>query len=227
MEERLKSHYESLTRAIRFTRSTDTKAAPVLALQVALVGTLAARVENLWLILAQDPSSAEALVLEGLIALYVAFLIAATVAAASVYLPKNPRTGRSLIYFEDIGAMPLDSFQEQARQMDVDAIERQLLDQIHAVSQIVSAKMRRVRWAYYLSVPTIVLWVILLAWGASEALVVNQGHQDSVIHQHQSALGEDDLDLYQVALGGSITPLSPFSLRWAERGMYLIWDLCS
>ena len=42
MEERLKSHYESLARAIRFVRAADTKAAPVLGLQIALVGTLAA-----------------------------------------------------------------------------------------------------------------------------------------------------------------------------------------
>ena len=46
-KERLRSHYESLSRVIRFTRWADTKAAPVLALQVALVGTLAARSDRL------------------------------------------------------------------------------------------------------------------------------------------------------------------------------------
>ena len=46
LEERLRSHYESLSRAIRFTRTADAKAAPVLALQVALLGALATRFED-------------------------------------------------------------------------------------------------------------------------------------------------------------------------------------
>ena len=166
MEERLKSHHESLSRAIWFTRSADTKAAPVLALQVALVGTLAARIERLTPILVQDPWGAEAVVLAGLLGLYALFLITVITFAARVYLPTNPRTGRSLIYFEDIAAMPFETFQEQAGEMPPAAIERQLLDQIHTVSRIASAKMRRVRWAYFLSGPSVLLWVILLAWGS-------------------------------------------------------------
>ena len=164
MEERLKSHYESLSRAIGFTRSADTKAAPVLALQVVLVGTLAARFERLTPILVKESWDVEAVVLASLIGLYVLFLVADIAFAARVYLPMNPKTGRSLIYFEDIGAMPFESFKEQARQMDPATIEGQLLEQIHTVSLVASAKMHRVRWAYFLSAPTVVLWVILLVW---------------------------------------------------------------
>ena len=51
MEERLRSDYESLSRVIGFTRAADAKAGPVLALQVALAGTIAARMEGLWLVL--------------------------------------------------------------------------------------------------------------------------------------------------------------------------------
>lgn len=166
MEERLQSHYGSLSRAIGFTASADNKASPVLALQVALAGTLAARFDNLTPILAREPRDAEAFALMALMSIYVVFLVASIVVAASVYVPKNPRTGRSLIYFEDIGAMRYRDFAKQAAQMEPEAIERQLLDQIHAVSKIASSKMRRVRWSYYLSGPAVALWVTLLAWGS-------------------------------------------------------------
>ena len=166
MEERLKSHYESLSRAIGFTRSADSKAAPILILQVALIGTLAARFERLSPILMKEAWGAEAVVLAGSMVLYVAFLIASISVAAGVYLPRNPRTGLSLIYFEDIAAMSLESLKEQATSMDVETIERQLLEQVHTVSQIASAKMRRVRLAYLLSVPAVILGVMLLAWGS-------------------------------------------------------------
>ena len=166
MEDRLKSHYESLSRAAGFTRSADTKAAPVLALQVLLVGTLAARFERLATILMKETWDVEAVILASLIVFYALFLVAAITFAARVYLPMNPKTGESLIYFEDIGAMPFESFQKQASQMDPETIEGQLLQQIHAVSLIASAKMHRVRWAYFLSAPSVVLWVILLVWGS-------------------------------------------------------------
>ena len=162
MEERLQSHYESLSRAIGFTRMADRKAAPALALQVALLGTVAARFDRLAAILGNGPRDMEATALAGLLALYAAFVIGAVGFAFRVYLPRNPRTGGSLIYFEDIAAMPLESLKEQAMSTDPEAIESQLLDQIHAVSRIASVKMRGVRWAYYLSVPSVVLWAVLL-----------------------------------------------------------------
>ena len=166
MEERLRSHYESLSRVIGFTRTADNKAAPALALQVALVGTVAARFERLAPIIGKDPWGAESVALAVLLLIYALLVVGVIAFAASVYLPIHPRTGRSLIYFEDVAAMPLKSFREQAISMDGEAIERQLLDQVHAVSCIASAKMRRVRWAYYLSVPSVVCWVILLGWGS-------------------------------------------------------------
>ncbi len=166
LEDRLKSHYESLSRAIGFTRAADAKAAPVLALQVALVGTLAARMEGLWAIISANSSGVEAVALSVLLGLYGLFLVATIAVAANVYIPRNPRTGKSLIYFEDIGAMPLEFFEGQARQMDAQAIEGQLLEQVHSVSRVASIKMHRVRLAFYLSGPAVLLWVVLLAWGA-------------------------------------------------------------
>ena len=105
--------------------------------------------------------------LAAILALYAISVIGVVALAASVYLPRIPHTGGSLIYFEDIASMPLESFQEQAGQMDAGAMERQLLEQIHTVSGIASAKMRQVRWAYYVSVPSVAFWVILLGWSSS------------------------------------------------------------
>ena len=166
MEERLKSHYESLTRVIRFTRSADAKAGPVLALQLALVGTLAARFEKLQPIVTADQLDVEKSVLIVLIVLYVAFLTWVVVLAAMVYIPINPRIGKSLIYFEDIATMGYETFRVQSRNMSLEKIEEQLLDQIYRVSQISSVKMRRIRRAFLLSAPSSTLWVVLLTWGS-------------------------------------------------------------
>ena len=166
MEERLKSHYESLSRAIGFIRAADAKAGPVLALQVALAGTLAARMEGLWVIISEPPFGAEMIAVAVLLGLYVSSLIGSMAFAASVYIPRNPRTGRSLIYFEDIAAMPPEEFEERSRHLDTDAIERQLIDQAYAVSGIASTKMHRVRWAYLTGGPAVLVWIVLLAWGS-------------------------------------------------------------
>ena len=166
MEERLRSHYESLSRAIGFTKSADAKAAPVIALQVALAGTLAARMEGLWLILTRPSFGTEATWVAVLLVIYAVLLTASIAFAANVYIPRHPRTGRSLIYLEDIASIPLESFSERARQMDPDAIEQQLIDQVHAVSGMARIKIHRVRWAYFAGSPSVVLWVVFLAWGS-------------------------------------------------------------
>ena len=77
-----------------FTRSADNKAAPVLALQVALAGTLVARMERLWVIISANPPGVEAVALSVLIGLYGLFLIAAIGMAANVYIPRSPVTGK-------------------------------------------------------------------------------------------------------------------------------------
>ena len=169
LEERLKSHYESLARAIRFVRTADAKAAPVLGLQIALVGTLGARFEKLWTIVGSSPWGIESAILVALLVLYCSFVAAAVVFAARVYMPTNPRTGKSLIYFEDISSMEYETFKAQAKKMSPEVIECQLLDQIHRVSQIVSTKMYRVRWAFILTGPSSILWLVLLVWGSVQS----------------------------------------------------------
>ncbi len=168
MEERLKTHHESLSRLVEFTKSADHKAAPILAVHIALGGTLAARFENLLALLEGLPSDVASILLAVLMVLYVGFTLTSFWMAVRVFFPiTSPPSGHgdSLIYFEDIQAMSLEDFVERATQMDSDENERQLLQQIYAVSHVVSAKMNRVKWAFRLSIPSIILWAVLIAWG--------------------------------------------------------------
>ena len=166
MDERLKSHYESLQRAIRFVRTADTKAAPVIALQIALAGALATRSERLLPIITQCPWDLERAGLVVATAVYATCALASVAMAAWAYFPMTPRAGGSLIYFEDVAAMPYERFKERSMRMTPDEIERQLLDQIHRVSRIASSKMRRVRCAFALSAPASILGIVLLGWGS-------------------------------------------------------------
>ena len=166
MEERLTSHYESLSRVIRFTRTADRKAAPVLALQVALLGALATRFDRLLSTIVDGSCDAERVSLIIVLGAFIVSLFTAFGLAAAVYVPRNPRTGKSYVFFEDIAAMEYTEFETAARNMSSDVIERQLLDQIHRVSRVASIKMKRVRWAIWLSVPAVALGLILLAWSS-------------------------------------------------------------
>ncbi len=166
MEERLKSHYESLSRSIAFTKTADAKATPVLALQIAILGALAARFEKLIPALLAEPWCFERAFLWVILGVYLFFMGAAVAMAARVYMPTHPRTGQSLIYFEDIAAMRSEEFVKRSKEMSSDVIEEQLLSQIHIVSHIASAKMSRVRCAFWLSGVSLVLGLILLAWGS-------------------------------------------------------------
>ena len=166
MEERLKSHYESLSRVVSFTRTADTKAAPVLALQVALTGALATRIDKL-IPIVSGHLDAEGIALIVVLSAYILSVAGAIGMAAAVYMPRSPKTGRSLIFFEDIAAMDYSSFEAAAKDMTDELIERQLIDQIYQVSRVASLKMRRARWAIWLSLPTVALGFTLLAWSST------------------------------------------------------------
>ena len=146
MEERLRSHYETLSRVIGFTRTADTKAAPVLALQVALLGALSTRSGELYSIIANGPWDVERAAVIGFTIAYISLLAIVIVLAAMVYMPMIAKTGQSLIFFEDIADMEWEEFQSAARNMSHDMIEHHLIDQIYRVPSVASVKMRRVRW---------------------------------------------------------------------------------
>ena len=164
LERRLQSHYESLTRVIQFTRTADAKAAPVLALQVALLGGLGPRYDEIYLLATNGPWFWERVLACALTTTYLVLLSAVVCLSAMVYMPMSPKTGRSLIFFEDISAMAFEDFLAKGKAVSDDLIETQLLDQIHRVSAVASRKMRRVRWAIALSLPAILMWLSLLVW---------------------------------------------------------------
>ena len=166
MEQRLKSHYESLARAIEFTKMADAKAGPLLAAHVLMAGALATRFDNLGVIITGNAGVIQQIALIAGLTLYAALLAAAWIKAACVFIPATPKTGQSLIYFEEIGAMSFEQFADASRQLDAEAIENQLLQQIHEVSRIASKKMCRVRWAFWLSIAAVVVWIVLMAWGS-------------------------------------------------------------
>ena len=147
-------------------RTADAKAAPVLALQIALVGTLAARGDKLLAIASQEPWGIENTILLGMVALYAVLVLVVVSLAAWVYIPMNPRTGKSLVYFEDIANMDRRLFEHRAKRVTEEAMESDILSQIHIVSQIASSKLGRVRWAFYFSVPAVLLWLALFVWSA-------------------------------------------------------------
>ncbi len=138
----------------------------MLALQIALVGTLVARIENLQPIAFGENGTSEQVGLVAVATLYIASALAAGSVAAWVYKPRHGRTGESLIYFEDIAAISLDTFKGRSKNLSDEEIEDQLLQQVHAVSQIASTKMRKVDCAFVLSGLTVVLWLVLLGWGS-------------------------------------------------------------
>lgn len=166
MEQRLQSHYESLSRAIRFTRMADTKAGAALALQFVLLGALAAQSEELLAVITEGCGSFWGAAFIVVATLYGMATLAAVGLAVWVYIPSTPKTGKSLIYFADIAAMDCSKFIAAAQAVDDAEIERQLLDQIYRVSCIASDKMRRVRLAFVASGFSIILGIILLAWGS-------------------------------------------------------------
>ena len=162
MEERLRSHYESLARVIGWTRVADAKAAPILALHSALLGISAARTEAIRTVF-DDGSPLIGWLLAGLLAIFAVGVIAAFVSAARVYMPQTTGGGGSLIYFGSVADMTADEFVAQAKQLDADKIEHGLLEQVHIVSLIGSRKMARVRRAFIASAPALVAWVGVIA----------------------------------------------------------------
>ena len=164
METRLQSHYESLSRVIRFTRMADTKAGAVLALQFVLAGVLATRLlDQLAPAIADNPVGVVGITVTVAGLAYILSALAAVGSAVLVYAPATPKTGQSLIYFEDVAGMDVQQFTAAAMAMDTAEIERQLLEQIYRVSRIARAKMRLVRYAFWLSMVSVLTGITLLA----------------------------------------------------------------
>ena len=140
-----------------------------MALQFLLLGALAARSESLFAIVSGDAWDFERIALVAALFLYGLFLLLVIGLDVLVYIPDTPKTGKSLIYFEDIAALNYADFKAAAIKVNGYEIERQLLAQIHQVSKIASRKMRLVHWAFWSSAPSTTLGIGLLAWASIPA----------------------------------------------------------
>lgn len=176
METRLQSHYESLSRVIGLTHLAEGGAGVVLFLQFVLAGVLAILLlDQLDPAIAKDPVGTAGIAVTLVGMTYILSALAAVglvvwvyvpvVSVVRVYVPATPKTGRSLIYFADIAELGFQKFIVAAMGMDAAEIEPHLQELIYRISRIASGKMRRVRYAFWLSGVSIITGIILLAWG--------------------------------------------------------------
>ena len=175
IDERLTSHYQLLSRTIDFTKAADAKAAPIVALHIALVGALTFRSVQLFSVLGQCPWDFERISLTAVSFLYVCVSICAIFVAGRVFFPKTPRNGSSLIYFEDIASMDFDEYQDRSENLNPHTIENELLQQTFQVSMIVSGKMRLVKLALGLSAVAVLFWISLMLYSSIAATSISKG----------------------------------------------------
>lgn len=160
VSDRAATHVATLDRVIAMTRSADSKAAPILALQVTLAAASVAQTGQLKSLL--DPREAGAALFVVGIALAAVYLGASVVSLAlaiQVFVPKTPLAGRSVAYFEDITRMSRAEFIALADSMSEAEIIDDLLAQVHAVSGIASQKFARVRLALYATAVALGAWL--------------------------------------------------------------------
>lgn len=151
----------------------DAKAASAVVLQIALIGALAFRAAPLVDILKQSHCDVEHVIVLIITIAYGVCSLCSIGFAGWAFFPKTPRTGSSLIYFEDIASIPYKAFAERSRQLNPTTIEQQLLQQIHQVSKIARKKMNKVKCALILSGVTVVSWAILMGWSSVTASAAN------------------------------------------------------
>lgn len=156
---RVASHAATLDRLVFLTQLADGKTAPLLALHATIAAvTLASSNDISDLFSSGVKGTAVGL----LIAAYALSTVAVLVLALQVYFPVLRQTGHSHTFFEDIRLMSRDDFVRQSLELSGDALERELLDQVHASSGIVSQKFRQLRVAFRLSAITLAAWVPLM-----------------------------------------------------------------
>ena len=176
MENRLQSHYETLSRVIRLIQAAEATAGVVLFVQFVMAGVLAILLlDQLDPAITKDPVGTAGIAVTLVGMTYILSALAAVglvvwvyvpaVSVVRVYPPATTKTDRSLIYFTDIAELGFQKFIVAARGMDAAEIEPQIQELIYRVSRIASGKMRRVRYAFLLSGVSIITGIILLVWG--------------------------------------------------------------
>lgn len=162
LDVRLRMHVATLDRTITFTRHADTKAAPLLALNATLAVATVAQTDQLHQALVADGVSLISALAWACLLSYAFLTVFSTVLAIRVFIPATPRTGNSIVYFEDIRAMGRDDFIYLGTRDPDDGLELDILTQIHAVSGIASRKFRWLRHSFVASLCALGFWLPLV-----------------------------------------------------------------
>jgi hypothetical protein len=162
---RIQVYSAALDRLGNLMLLADGKAAPVLALHVTLAAVTIAGEGRIGRLFDLDDHAAMAVAVSvALLATYVVSALAVTALVIAIYFPVIQPTGHSHTFFEDIRRMQRDEYVAQSEVMSEEALERELLEQVHGASGILSTKFLQLRWAYSLSAISLMSWVPLMAW---------------------------------------------------------------
>ena len=174
MENRLQSHYETLSRVISFIHAAEAAAGVVLFVQFVLAGVLTILLlDQLDPAIAKDPVGTVGIAVTLVGMTYILSALAAVglvvwayvpeVLTVRFYAPATPKTSQSRSYLlENVAGMECQKFIAYAMSTDAVEIERQLLERIYRVSRIAIRKTRLVRYAFLSSVLSLTTGIILL-----------------------------------------------------------------
>lgn len=161
VDARLRLHVATLDRTITFTRHADTKAAPLLALQATLAAATVAQTRDISNLLGGSLTLHSGLSWLCLVG-YAALAAVSLLLAIRVFIPATPRTGGSIVYFEDIRGMPRDRFIEAGMEEPGEELVTDILTQIHVVSTIASRKFAWLRISFIAMLGSLAFWLLLI-----------------------------------------------------------------
>jgi Pycsar effector protein len=160
--ERIDGHLAGLDRMIRLTALSDTKAAPIVAVNATIAAVSVTQVGNLQNLL-KDAQTVQVVSVWALVAVYLLFASISVVTAVRIFLPRDKPGRRSVLYFADVARMPLEEFIVSSTMQTAEDLERDALEQQHAVALVVAGKFERVRLAFITMLAAIAAWIGIVA----------------------------------------------------------------
>ena len=160
--DRASDYLRSLDRMIRLTGLADSKAAPLLAVQATLLAVTATQLDKVADLL-RDGTAAEVGAVFVLGAVYLICTMISASMTLRVFLPKDAPGQNSMLFFADIADMTLHDFVTRSMTMSDEELERDALEQTHAVARLVALKLQLVRRALIVLVVALAAWLGLMA----------------------------------------------------------------
>jgi len=148
-----------LSRNLEWVRAADSKMAPILAIDTAMLGvlvTFSAKVPS-W----SMPIFVACAIATGLLLISIGYLIA-------VSFPRLSGPQNSLIFFGEISNLSLDNYQERLNNLTQSELDTDFAQQCHRNAEIANTKFRWARRAM------IALYLSLIPWLASLYLLYTQ-----------------------------------------------------